>query len=96
MKLIARDEVGRVLAGTELKESGGGLAEQVSDLHEHLHRALTRIDHLTQRVDALEGAKAAARAERGDSDTATPLPESAEPRTTRPRRSSRSIAGKTD
>lgn len=61
MKLIARGEVGRALAGTELeevKESGGGLAEQVSDLHEHLHRALTQIGKLTLRVEMLEKAAA--------------------------------------
>lgn len=57
MTRIARDEVQRALAGTELeevKESEGGLGEQVRDLHDHLHRALTLIDALTKRVDELE------------------------------------------
>lgn len=92
LEKIARDEVARALSGAAPvadAQQDAGLREQVSDLHEHLHRALTRIDHLTRRVDTLEQPKGKTPGDVDDSDGATPLPEATEPPTSRPRRSTR-------
>lgn len=54
---IARAAVDDALVGSGPQHAGtpdAGLQQEVRDLHEHLHRALTLIDHLAARVEALE------------------------------------------
>lgn len=57
---IALAVISRVLAGGTATTGSpcADLRQETQDLHEHLHRALTLIDKLTARVEALEATRA--------------------------------------
>jgi len=59
IRSIAREEAAAVAGHTADGTSDfGGLQQQITDLHEHLHMAATTIARLEGRVDALEKAAA--------------------------------------
>lgn len=60
MRAIAREEAAEAVRGAGASDPAAldapSLQQQITDLHEHLHHAVTTISHLSGRVDALENA----------------------------------------
>jgi hypothetical protein len=60
MRVIAREEAAQVVQGVGVLNTTAldtqGLQQQITDLHEHLHHAVTTIKRLEGRLDVLEKA----------------------------------------
>lgn len=58
IRVIAREEAEQALLGVGVPSAAQpdtqGLQQQITDLHEHLHMAVTTISRLDARIDVLE------------------------------------------
>jgi hypothetical protein len=89
IRSAARDEVARALGKTPVETAAPGpadLQQQITDLHEHIHLAVTTIRRMEARVEELEKTAAELTADAPEQKAPAPSQEApAERRTTRKR-----------